>query len=59
MTPRKNRLIWTAFWIGAVALALLIVRFDRAAWETRAEIRRVEQQRRAVSLAKARKAEGN
>lgn len=56
MTSPKTRLLWAALWISAVALAVLVIRFDRAARQTRAEIRRVEQKRQAVEtkLANAR-----
>ena len=48
MTLSKTKLMWVALFFGAVAIALLIIRFDRTARQTRAEIRSLEKKRLAV-----------
>jgi hypothetical protein len=56
MTSYRTKPIWAALVLAAATIVLLIVRVDRAAQQTRAEIRSVEKKRLAVEtkLAKAR-----
>jgi hypothetical protein len=53
MTAR-TKLLWTALCLGAIAIVLLIIRFEHAAQQTRAEIRSVEKKRIAVETKLAR-----